>query len=206
MNHLKVQDVPDFTAWKIGSMSTEPPHASREETQPPFAFTLRHDMRPGDIGSVLGLHNREFLKEFGFGVRFEGYVAAGLGKFAIQYDPAYDRLWIAEDEAGHVLGSITITRAAEHEAQLRWFVVEAGARGKGIGKALLRAALTFAREQGYASVFLWTLQGLDAALHLYRAAGFALAEETPNTDWCTAPVLEQRYVLSLLPSIPEKTG
>jgi GNAT superfamily N-acetyltransferase len=172
---------------------------NNEQTSHPLQlpFTLRHDLRAGDLGSVLSLHGREFLLEHGFGLRFEGYVAEGLGRFALRYDPNFDRMWIAEDAAGNALGTVTVARASETEAQLRWFIVDAKARGKGIGKALLREAIAFAHERHYVSLFLWTLDDLNAALHLYRAEGFTLTEEKPNSEWANRAMMEQCYDLQL---------
>ena len=157
---------------------------------------LRHDFRPGDLGAVLCLHGPEFLARHGFGLRFEGYVAAGLGKFALEYQADRDRMWIAVDGLGNVLGTLTIAHASIEEAQLRWFVVHPSAQGRGIGKALLKEAIAFARSCGYASLFLWTIDDLKAALHLYRREGFELAEEKTNSDWANRTVTEQRYVLA----------
>jgi hypothetical protein len=57
--------------------------------------------------------------------------------------------------------------------------------------------VAFCRERGLARVFLWTAAGLDAALTLYRGAGFVLVEEAANTEWAERQVTEQRYVLDL---------
>ncbi len=164
---------------------------------PVLPFTLRHDFRPGDINRVMQLHGREFLAEHGFGMRFEGYIAEGLGKFALRYEAGRDRMWIAEDAAGSTLGTVTVARISATEAQLRWFIVDGSARRKGIGRALLREAIVFARSSGYHSLFLWTVEGLEAALHLYRDEGFELTDVKPNSDWATRPLTEQKYVQRL---------
>ena len=165
--------------------------------QLPSGVKLRAGLRAGDLGIVMGLHGRQFLAEFGFGTRFEGYLAEGLGRFAKVYDPDFDCIWVAEDRDGVPVGTVSIVRASEVEAQLRWFVVDASARGMGVGTALLGAALEFARSRGYASIYLWTVEELHAALHLYRKAGFSLTEEKLNSDWAERSVPEQRYDLNL---------
>ena len=78
-------------------------------------------------------------------------------------------------------------------AYLRWFIVDDGIRGGGIGRKLLSAALEFCDRQGFAEVQLWTFQGLDAARHLYEALGFSLAEERLGRQW-GKEVKEQRFV------------
>ena len=160
------------------------------------SIKIRSGLRAG-ISSMLRLHAREYLAARGFGLRFEAFVAEGLGRFAMQYHAEYDRAWIAEDGAGEAVGSVAVARASEREAQLRWFIVDAEMRGRGLGRALLREAIAFARSRGYASLFLWTLAELESAVHLYRGEGFVLMEEKINDEWAERPVTEQRYVLKL---------
>jgi len=74
--------------------------------------------------------------------------------------------------------------------------VDPAHRGAGIGRMLLDEALAFCRERGFRSVFLWTVRGLDAAAHLYRAAGFRVTQEETHVRW-GASVTEQRYDLDV---------
>ena len=78
-------------------------------------------------------------------------------------------------------------------AHLRWFIVDAEIRGRGVGRELLAAALQFSDERDVLETRLWTFNGLDAARHLYEATGFRLAEERPGRQW-GAEVMEQRFV------------
>ena len=55
-----------------------------------------------------------------------------------------------------------------------------------------------ARRIGAPQIHLWTLSGLDAAAHLYAAAGFILAEEVEADQWGRR-VTERRLVLPLTP-------
>lgn len=55
-------------------------------------------------------------------------------------------------------------------------VVAEAARGRGIGRALLRAAEACVREAGVASVRLSVLAGNDGAIALYEAQGFTPVE------------------------------
>lgn len=56
--------------------------------------------------------------------------------------------------------------------ELKRMYVRPAARGLGIGRALLDAAIQHARDSGHASLRLDTLPQLGAALALYRGAGF----------------------------------
>ena len=45
--------------------------------------------------------------------------------------------------------------------QLRWFLIEPGARGKGLGKKLLHEAVEFSRQKKYENIILWTIRHLE---------------------------------------------
>ena len=47
---------------------------------------IRNDLKPGDIGYV-SLHGILYGGEYGYGIGFETYVAAGLHEFYQAYDP-----------------------------------------------------------------------------------------------------------------------
>lgn len=158
-------------------------------------ISLRTNLLPGDIGAITRLHGVLYAREYGWPTMFEAYVAQGLAKFALDNDAVLDRIWIAELE-GDVIGSIAIVHTTVSTAQLRWFLLDPCGRGIGLGRRLLEAALAFCREAGFDSVFLWTVRGLDAAIHLYHSAGFELTEEHPSDAWA-AGVVEQRYDLTL---------
>lgn len=170
---------------------------------------LRTELRPGDLGCVAYLHGILYAREYGWDSTFEAYVAAGLAEFVLRYDPARERLWLAE-RGDELVGSIAIVRAREmavsntggaaptagEVAQLRWFLVHPAVRGQGLGRRLITEALAFCRAAGYRRVVLWTVRGLEAAAHLYRAAGFTRVEAETHERWGRV-VTEERYELVL---------
>ena len=160
------------------------------------ALSWRHELLPGDIGRVTELHGVLYAEEFSYSYEFEAYVAESLGEFGKRYDPARDRLWSVELD-GRLVGCIGILGREDGAAQLRWFLVHPAARGHGLGRRLLDEALLFCRARGYASVYLWTVTGLDASARLYTAAGFRLAAQTPFTDLWGVHLAEQQYDLTL---------
>jgi ribosomal protein S18 acetylase RimI-like enzyme len=162
--------------------------------EPSSAFTVRHDLRPGDLGAIVHLHGTLYAREYGFDPTFEAYVAGPLAEF-VRSRTDRDRLWIAE-RGGRIIGCIATVAAGEEGAQLRWFLVDPSARGLGLGKRLLHEAVAFSRQCGYPSIFLWTVGALTAAARLYQAAGFVKVEERPRRLWGVA-VVEQKYVLTL---------
>ncbi len=154
---------------------------------------IRTDLRPGDLGYVMYLHGSFYGREYGYGLSFESYVAAGLHEFYEQYDPARDRFWLCEHQ-GRIIGSLLLMHRGEEAAQLRYFMVLPEYQGIGLGKRLMELAMAFFRERGYASAYLWTVDELPVAAALYRRHGFVLTEEKPSTAF-GKPLREQRYDL-----------
>ncbi|WP_088142510.1 bifunctional helix-turn-helix transcriptional regulator/GNAT family N-acetyltransferase [Achromobacter xylosoxidans] len=147
---------------------------------------------PGCIGDVASLHARYYAQASGFGVYFERKVATELAEFAEGLPAAGKNMWLYADN-GRTLASIVIDGdLATGEAHLRWFIVDESLRGMGVGRALLDRAMAFA-DAHFDQTYLWTFKGLDAARHLYEAAGFTLAEESEGRQWGSV-VVEQRFV------------
>ncbi|MGS1109746.1 bifunctional helix-turn-helix transcriptional regulator/GNAT family N-acetyltransferase [Achromobacter anxifer] len=147
---------------------------------------------PGCIGDVASLHARYYALASGFGVYFERKVATELAEFAEGLPAAGKNMWLYADN-GRTLASIVIDGdLAAREAHLRWFIVDESLRGMGVGRALLERAMAFV-DAHYDQTYLWTFKGLDAARHLYEAAGFTLAEESEGRQWGSV-VVEQRFV------------
>ncbi len=157
--------------------------------------TLRHELRPGDIGHVVQRHGLIYARECGWDHTFEAYVARPIAEFALRNDAERERMWLAEI-AGRTVGSIGIVSGEADAAQLRWFLVEPDARGLGVGRRLVDEALGFCRATGRSHVYLWTVAGLDAAAHLYTRTGFRLTESVPGHRF-GADLVEQRYDLEL---------
>lgn len=162
--------------------------------EPGSEVSIRNEFRPGDLGSLVSLHGRLYGAECGWDHTFEAYVAGPLAQFALAQG-ARDRIWIVERH-GVVAGSIAIVELKKKVAQLRWFLLEPGLRGRGLGKRLLEEAIGFSRHCGYLRIELWTASNLAAAAHLYRSAGFELVREITHPLWGRS-VTEQQYELRI---------
>ncbi|MBW1720954.1 MAG: GNAT family N-acetyltransferase [Deltaproteobacteria bacterium] len=160
------------------------------------SIIVRHDLRPGDMGSIIHLHGKLYGEEHGFDHTFEIHVAEPLVEFVRNYSQGRGKkIWIVEKE-GRVMGSLAIVRCSDEEAQLRWFLVHPELRGKGIGRRLVEEALSFCRESGFSSVFLWTVNTLKPAASLYRSVGFKKTAESTARMWGKV-ITEERYDLVL---------
>jgi GNAT superfamily N-acetyltransferase len=129
-------------------------------------WSLRHDLQPGDLGTIVKLHGQLYAQEYGFDSAFEAFVAGPMAEFVLASRPR-DRIWIAE-RSSEVIGCIAIFEASPTDAQLRWYLVHPSARGQGIGKVLLDAAIEYVKSRNFESIFLWTVSALKSAAHLYE--------------------------------------
>jgi RimJ/RimL family protein N-acetyltransferase len=84
-------------------------------------------------------------------------------------------VFVAEDEDGTLVGRLSVGRdphpASTHVADVG-LMVALGARRQGVGKALLEAAVDWAREAGVQKLELHVFPWNDAAIALYDAFGF----------------------------------
>lgn len=88
------------------------------------------------------------------------------------YGPPGGELLLAK-RGDHVLGCIALKQLAPRVAEIKRLFVRPKARGAGVGKALVMAAITAARERGYGEIKLDTLPEMTAAIALYKGFGFA---------------------------------
>ncbi|MFI5129588.1 MAG: GNAT family N-acetyltransferase [Chitinophagales bacterium] len=154
-------------------------------------ISIRTTMQPGDIGYIIFRHGKLYNEEYGYGISFEAYVAAGLFEFHKSYDPQRDRIWICEHR-GNIIGSLLLMHRENNTAQLRYFFLEPAYRGIGLGKNLMSLYMDFFKACSYSSSYLWTTHELDAAASLYLRHGFQLTEEKESTSFGKA-LREQRY-------------
>ena len=159
-------------------------------------YVLRQH-RPGDMGWVASRNGALYAQEYGWNDDFEALAARIVADFIMDYDPKRERCWIAERD-GDRLGCIFLVKHPEQvgTAKLRLLLVEPSARGLGLGKALVKECVSFARTAGYSKVTLWTQSILTAAHHIYQQAGFALTREDPHHSF-GADLIGQTWELTL---------
>lgn len=73
---------------------------------------------------------------------------------------------------GAIVGTVALLRDAEGVYELGKMAVTRALQGRGIGRALLAAAIARFRARGGRTLFLESHSSLHAALALYRAMGF----------------------------------
>ncbi len=161
---------------------------------PENSISLRHNLSPGDVGYITYLHGILYAPQQGWDHTFDSYVAIPLAEFAKRIG-LRERIWIVE-RAGQIAGSVAIVEFSQEVAQLRWLLLHPDLRRWGLGRRLVEEAVAFAREVGYSSIFLWTVDSLSAAAGLYKSAGFREMEKVTHELWGSL-VTEVKYEQAL---------
>ncbi|MHA7966762.1 GNAT family N-acetyltransferase [Paenibacillus sp. CAU 1782] len=128
-----------------------------------------------DFNYIMESHVRIYHHEYQFDESFKSFISNAIHSFRENVDKEKEMVFILELD-GRPKGSIGITRLSDDTAQLRWFLLETEARGKGWGGKLLEEALKFAEARQYKKITLWTNQKLTAARSLYERYGFSIVE------------------------------
>ena len=159
----------------------------------PDELTIVKGYIPGMIGRIAELHGVYYAREHNFGRFFEAKVAAGVAEFSDRLDNPCNQIWLAVMN-GRIVGSVAIDGEdlAPGEAHLRWFILDDGCRGHGVGKKLLTEAMRFCDSLGFSAVHLWTFNKLTAARRLYESFGFTLVKEWEGDQWGTL-ITEQQF-------------
>jgi GNAT superfamily N-acetyltransferase len=140
-----------------------------------IAMTSIRDYPPGLIGVVSALFGQTISASHGADWTLDAMIAEQQCEFFRRFDPERDCVWIAMSNGGP-RGALTIdgprTEIARGAARLRFFVLDDSLRGRGLGRFMVAEAIRFCRDKRYHRIFLTTLPGLDAAMHLYKEQGF----------------------------------
>jgi len=109
-------------------------------------------------------------------------------------------MWIA-GLGGKEVGCVGLRRLAEGLGELKRLYVHPSARGAGVGRALVAAALGAARRAGFRAVRLDTLPGMEAAQAVYRTFGFQ-----PTAPYRVNPVPGAAFLELELSPAPRRAG
>lgn len=159
---------------KIQQIITAPDDASK-------TYILR-EPEVGDLAYIAHRQTVLYDLEYGFGNAYEAVVSTVIGEYINDYDPELEKCWIAEYD-DKIVGSIFCVNGGDGIAKLRLLYVDPTARGMGLGAKLIDEVVKFARKKAYKKIEFWTVDCLDAALHLYQKAGFEQISSQPQTDF-----------------------
>ena len=71
---------------------------------------------PGDMGWVVQVHGELYAREYGFTPEFEALVAEIAARYIREFDPAWEKGWIAEVD-GERAGAVFVVRKSRTVAQ-----------------------------------------------------------------------------------------
>jgi ribosomal protein S18 acetylase RimI-like enzyme len=161
----------------------------------PDAAVIVRDARPGELAEIGDLRVAAYTaggflsdaSHYGETLRTLGH--DGIGEILVAVSDDGDG---RDDAEGRALGTVMLQLwpHAEHvvrgadEAEFRALAVAPEARGRGVGRALLRAVIDRARAAGVRRLLLSTQTTMLAAQHLYTEAGF---RRLPERDWDPVP-------------------
>ena len=138
--------------------------------QPHNAFTIR-DFRPDDLPACRRLY-------------VEGLIAGKLAENDTGFDiddiewaymkPPGNHFWVAQtaSDPPEVVGMIGVQAHEAECGEIRRLRVRSDHRRKGIGSALVEAALRFCQEKGYLKIELDTFVDREAAIRLFEKFRF----------------------------------
>lgn len=158
------------------------------------------EARPGDIGRIIARHAEIYGSEYAYPPAFEGYVVEAFAKFVAELSLPRDRIFVAL-RSGQVLGSVAMKGLPNQTGQLRFLLVEAAARGLGLGRRLVQTAIEHARACGEHRIVLETASDLEAARSLYQAFGFRRTKSIPAAPWLPRGVKSERWELELVAAV-----
>lgn len=168
----------------------------------PGGWTIR-TLRTGDMGAIASRQAIFYAEHYGWERPMELLLGDVTTGFLRDFKPGREQCWVAE-RGGEMLGSVMLADGGGGVAKLRLLYVEGHARGLGIGDALVRNCIAFARDAGYARLDLWTHTILASARRIYAAQGFELVDSASHTMF-GEPVMGETWSLDLSRDAPPAT-
>lgn len=113
----------------------------------------------------------EYAASLDFDLAYQGFEAEMAG-FPGKYAPPAGALLVGRLD-GRIAGVVALQDLGCGICEMKRLYVRPGARGSGLGLALIRAAIAQGRRLGYHAMRLDTIPGQhDRAIQLYQALGF----------------------------------
>jgi len=129
---------------------------------------------PADLPKVIGLIGRVF-EEYGF-VFDPAQELPDLFDFARHYAPPRGAFWVIR-AGDDVTGSVGVERLDDGQAELHRLYLDAGLRGRGLGRALVDTVLRWCQAESIRHLVLWSDTRFADAHRLYERMGFRQTRE-----------------------------
>jgi carbonic anhydrase len=159
-----------------------------------MAIVYRPARLPDDAALLIDL-NAEYLQfvfdgvaqRFGIGLGdifpggdIRGYLSEAIGKI-VGDGPTQSVFYILEAD-GQPIGMGGVRRVRDGVAEMKRIYVRDGAKGQGLGRALVERLIADAHGFGYQQMFLDTAPTLTTAIALYERLGFARIPAYPEVE------------------------
>jgi len=124
------------------------------------------------------------------------YMRADAERMPGPYVPPRGGLWLAvHEDAG--IGCVALRPLDAGVAEVKRMFVDEAWRGRGVGRVLMETLVAAARERGYATLRLGTLDDMKVAQRLYESLGFRpitryRPDELVDTRFYELPLAERR--------------
>ncbi len=148
----------------------------------PPAFRIAPVRDAADLDATVALF-RAYAAALPIDLAYQGFEAE-LAAMPGPYAAPTGALLIARGASGAALGCVGLRGLAPPDTcEMKRLYVDPGARGSGLGEALVAAIIAAGERLGYREMRLDTLPSMVGALALYRRAGF-----TPTGPYYDTPI------------------
>ncbi len=139
-------------------------------------ITLRYShFSPEDLDKIRLIFN-QYAKGLGLDLSFQNFDHE-LQTLPELYGAPRGCVILAEDETGQAVGCVALKPLKEPGVcEMKRLFVDSTQRGTGLGRTLASEVIHFARQAGYHTMKLDSLERLTSAVRLYQSLGFVSTE------------------------------
>jgi GNAT superfamily N-acetyltransferase len=113
----------------------------------------------------------EYASQLGVDLSFQNF-SNELEKIRTEYGPPTGVIILVFDEEENAIGCFAIRKFQDSVCELKRMYLRNEFQGKGIGKVMLKKAITIGSELGYERMRLDTLPTMESAIQLYSKVRF----------------------------------
>lgn len=151
-------------------------------------FTIEPARSDHDLQATVELIY-EYVKWLDLDISFQNFDAE-IAEMPGKYKPPTGELFLARGDDGNAIGCVALRPLASQICEMKRLWVRNAAKGLGVGKALVAAAIKVGKQLGYQKIRLDTLPKMAAALGLYKSFGFVEIEPYYQTPLPSTHFLE----------------
>ncbi|AIQ10810.1 bifunctional helix-turn-helix transcriptional regulator/GNAT family N-acetyltransferase [Paenibacillus durus] len=172
----------------LESMVTIENILTKQHNEDESVVTIRDHYTDDDKEIMIEKQREFFIDNYGFDEKFLEYLRS-------TFEAEIEKIWIAEVD-WEFAGCIGLVKKDDKTAQLRWFIVDTSARGKGVGTKLIQTLINYCQKTQYEKISLETVSQLKTARRLYSKFGFELTKANEQFMW-GLDLVEEHWELKL---------